>query len=157
MTTTVAAKSYSILFGPLIPPYFTAPWEAAALTLYLLTPRLQGGEIAAVLQILQLPAAGVFLLIIGAFLKNLIYTRSSVDEWKATFEAERTRERAATEKAHESERAAWEKAYANLFEQLSERLAEEKAEKEDWKRIAAENLRMAREGIGLVQGQKVEV
>jgi hypothetical protein len=142
MWTTAVSKLYLNSFGSLTAPFYTVPLEAAIAWLYLYTPRQQAGDLAAIWQILQLPAAGVFLLIIGAFLKNLIYTRSSVDEWKTAFEKERQREREASEKAWERER-----------EQFQIRLKELFTEKEYWREAWAKTQSLAvlekQQGIAL--------
>jgi hypothetical protein len=128
MWTTAVSKLYLNSFGSLTAPFYTVPLEAAIAWLYLYTPRQQAGDLAAIWQILQLPAAGVFLLIIGAFLKNLIYTRQ--------------REREASEKAWERER-----------EQFQIRLKELFTEKEYWREAWAKTQSLAvlekQQGIAL--------
>jgi hypothetical protein len=71
-----------------------------ALTLFGLIPPLQAGELALIWEALQLPLTGFLLLVIGAFLKNFIYTRTTVDRWLADLEKERERERADSDKAY---------------------------------------------------------
>jgi hypothetical protein len=66
-----------------------------ALTLFGLIPALQAGDLSQVWDILQLPLTGFLLLVIGMFLKNQIYTRSTVEEWRSDFEKERAKELAA--------------------------------------------------------------
>jgi hypothetical protein len=66
-----------------------------ALILFGLIPALQAGDLSQVWDILQLPLTGFLLLVIGMFLKNQIYTRSTVEEWRSDFEKERAKELAA--------------------------------------------------------------
>jgi hypothetical protein len=66
-----------------------------ALILFGLIPALQAGDLSQVWDILQLPLTGFLLLVIGMFLKNQIYTRSTVEEWRTDFEKERAKELAA--------------------------------------------------------------
>jgi hypothetical protein len=69
-----------------------------ALTLFGLIPALQAGDLSQVWDILQLPLTGFLLLVIGMFLKNQIYTRSTVEEWRSDFEKERAKELEARDK-----------------------------------------------------------
>lgn len=157
MPITGVERSFYILSGAATPPYYT---EAA---LYLLTPLFQVGDLALVWEALQLPLTGFLLLVIGAFLKNLIYTRSSVDDWKTAFERERTREREATEKAHaveiaaimaahERERAAFQARFEIMEKSYLARLEEKDRHQSDSDKQVQVLIKLVQEGT-LMLGQ----
>jgi hypothetical protein len=158
MTVTGLTKSYSILFGPLIPPYSTLPYEAVTAWLYLYVPRLQSLDPGFFGVITQLLDAGAPVLVgIAAIVlyRRDVVPKATLQEAIAKEKEERAKSEAAIEKAHAAELAAFKAAQQREREQFEASIQEKRLEIEQWQQRWGKAASGAEKAVELLLQQKV--